>query len=76
MFRGTAEHDIFLEFQYWDRNGSVISLKEPNHSVIRPVNNVTIRKMQSEPSNFTVFANTPGYIYLGIKPASNVNIVK
>ncbi|CAH8629567.1 unnamed protein product [Schistosoma haematobium] len=73
--KGTAEHDIFLEFQYWDRNGSVISLKEPNHSVIRPVNNVTIRKMQSEPSNFTVFAKTPGYIYLGIKPAPNVNIV-
>ncbi|VDO58150.1 unnamed protein product [Schistosoma margrebowiei] len=75
MFRGTTEHDIFLEFQYWDRNGSVISLKESNRSVIRPVNNVTIGKMQSEPSNFTVFAKTPGYIYLGIKPALNVNIV-
>ncbi|CAH8628619.1 unnamed protein product [Schistosoma rodhaini] len=73
--KGTAEGDVLLEFQYWDQNGSLISLKESNNSVIRPIDNVTIGKMQSGPSNFTIFAKTPGHIYLGIKPTPSVKIV-
>ncbi|CAH8544004.1 unnamed protein product [Schistosoma turkestanicum] len=71
----TVEHDVYLEFQYWDQNGSPISPKEAKNFVIRPVDNVTIEKMQSKPSNVIVFAKTPGHIYLGIKPVENINIV-